>query len=206
MIIIGSTQLTFTTDTGDFQCPNCDESTSYRRRKKREFLTVYFIPLIPLQTVGDYVECDACGAQLEPEVLEMSADGFRASRRRGIFEVIRRALVVIVAADDRVTTEELDAVRDFALQHELPDICREQVLEEAASARLSGVDELQYIALVAGQLSDEDKELLVVHAFFAATAGGELSDARQHLLANLPDAIGVPEDRFRALIAAAVDQ
>jgi hypothetical protein len=206
MIIIGSTQLTFTTDTGTFRCPNCNELSTYRRRKKREFLTIYFIPLIPLQTVGEYIECAACREALEPAVLEMTADAFRASRRRGTFEMIRRVLVVVVAADDRVTEDELDAVRDFAGEHDLPDISREQILQEAAGVRLSQMDQLQYIAHVANQLSDEDKDLLVVQAFLAATAGGELSETRQSLLKDLPGAIGVPEERFRTLIAGAVEQ
>ena len=121
-------------------------------------------------------------------------------------EMIRRVLVVIVAADDQVTDEELAAVRDFAP----PAICRtspgNQILREAAAVRQSNMDLLQYIRHVAQQLSDEDKELLVQHAFLAATAGGELSAERQELLRNLPDAIGMPEWRFREVISTAADR
>lgn len=206
MLIIGSTQLTFTKGTGTFHCPHCDQASSYRHRHKREFLTVYFIPLIPLQSVGQFVECSTCRQTFEPQVAEMTADEVRGSQRRAITELIRRALVVIVAADDHVTADELAAVRDFARQSDLPDVTSEQILREAGAIRQSDMDLLQYIRHVAEELSDEDKDLLVRHAFLAATAGGQLSAERQTLLTSLPDAIGVPEWRFREVISSAADR
>ena len=57
----------------------------------------------------------------------------------------------------------------------------EQVLHEAASVRQAQMNPLGYLRHAALQLSEEDKELLVYHAFLAATASGELSPQRQSL-------------------------
>jgi len=200
MIIIGSTQLTFTRDTGTFHCPNCDQTRSYRHRHQREFLTVYFIPLIPLQKLGEFLECQTCRQTFAPEIAQMTAEQVRASQRRGVMEKIRRVLVVIVAVDEQVTDEELAEVSEFARQHDLPEVSGEQVLREASTARRSGMDPRQYIAHVAGQLSESDRDLLVEHAFLAATAGGELSPARESLLKELPEATGIEPWRFREII------
>lgn len=205
MLIIGSTQLTFTKGTGSFHCPNCDQSSEYRLRHKREFLTLYFVPLIPLQLVGRFVECSACRLTFEPDVADMTAEEVRASQRRDAIEMVRRVLVVIVAADNHIAEDELTTVREFTQQFELPAVTGEQILREAAAVRQSDMELLPYIHHVAGQLSDEDKELLVHHAFLAATADGDLSDVRQSLLSRLPDAIGVPEWRFREIITRAAD-
>ncbi len=206
MLIIGSTQLTFTKGTGTFHCPHCDQGRSYRHRHKREFLTVYFIPLIPLQSVGQFVECSTCRQTFEPQVAELTAEEVRSSQRHAINEMIRRALVVIVAADDQVTDNELAAVRDFAQQSDLPDVTSEQILHEAEAIQQSNMDLLQYIHHVAEELSDEDKDRLVLHGFLAATADGQLSAERQTLLTDLPDAIGVPEWRFREVISSAAER
>ncbi len=206
MIIIGSTQLTFTKSSGSFHCPNCDQLREYRHRTKREFLTIYFIPLIPLQSVGEFVECSTCRGTFEPDVARMTAEQIRASHRYAALEMIRCALVIIVAADDDVSDEELAAVRDFARQHELPDVTIAQILREAAAVQQSNMDLLQYISHVAQQLSEEDKELLVHHAFLAATAAGELSEPRGELLKDLPEAIGIHETRFREIVAAAIER
>jgi hypothetical protein len=129
----------------------------------------------------------------------------RAHKRQQASERIRRVLVVLIAADDVVTDEELEAVRDFAAKHEQPEITREQILCEAASVRKAQLDPVAYIRGVALLLSQEDKELLVYHAFLAATAAGGLSEIRQDLLTQLPDAVGVPEMRFRELVLLAVE-
>jgi uncharacterized tellurite resistance protein B-like protein len=203
MLIIGSTELTFTSDAGSFHCPHCDLAREYRLRYRREFLTIYFIPLIPLRKLGEFAECSTCRQTFEPDVVKMSPEEIRVSKRRSTLEMIRRVLVVIVAADTQVTDEELEAVRQFSEQVDLPEVTREQILHEAEAVHNADLDPVQYIRHVAGQLSEEDKDLLVLHAFLAATAAGQLSDARQEVLKELPDAVGVPEWRFRAIIAEA---
>ncbi len=205
MIIIGTTQLTYTKSKGDFHCPNCRQQRSFRQRRKREFLTVYFIPLIPLQLASEFLECGTCRGTFDTDVAHMTADEIRTSQRTAAIEMIRRVLVVIVAADNVVSEEELAAVRDFARQNDQPDISTDQILHEAATVRQSNMDLLQYIRYVSQQLSSEDKELLVRHAFLAATAGGELSPSRQDLLRNLPAAVDIPESRFREIVARAAE-
>jgi uncharacterized tellurite resistance protein B-like protein len=205
MIIIGSTQLTFTKESGTFHCPNCKSSRPYRLRYKREFLTIYFIPLIPLQKLEEFLECEECRNTFEPRMASMTAEEIQAAQRQAATEMIRRALVVIVAADDYVSEEELEAVGTFARENGLPDVTAQQILREATAVRGSDMNELQYLAHVAGQLSEQEKDQLVQQAFLAATAGGELSEARQLLLKKMPNALGVEESRFRQLIAEAAN-
>ncbi len=203
---IGTTELTLTRGTGTFHCPNCDQMSPYRHRNKRMFLTIYFVPLIPLKLVEEFIECSTCKQTFEPDILEMTADEIRASKRRMTAEIIRRVLVVIVAADDQVTEDELAVVQRFAQQNDLPNVSAEQMLRESAAVREAEMDWIYYIRQIAQSLAEEDKDQLVFHAFLAATAGGDLSDARQALLKTLPEAIGVTEDRFRQVVADAVEQ
>lgn len=205
MIIIGSIELKFTKGTGTFGCPTCEQERTYRHRTRRQFLTIYFIPLIPLQSLGEFIECTTCRGTFPVELSGMTVEQLRAHKRQQASERIRRVLVVLIAADDVVTDEELEAVRDFAAKHEQPEITREQILCEAASVRKAQLDPVAYIRGVALLLSQEDKELLVYHAFLAATAAGGLSEIRQDLLTQLPDAVGVPEMRFRELVLLAVE-
>lgn len=206
MIIIGSTNLTYTKSNGQFHCPQCNEQRPFRHRRKREFLTVYFIPLIPLQLVNEFLECSSCRGAFDKELADMTAEQIRSSQQREAAEMIRHVLVVIVAADDEVTDEELATVCDFARQNHQPEMTTEQILQEAATVRQFNMDQLQYIAYVAEKLSPEHIEILVRHAFLAATAGGQLSAARQELLKNLPHAVGIPESRFREIIVYAAEQ
>lgn len=205
MIIIGTLELKFTKSTGTFCCPHCEQERSYRLRTRRQFLTVYFIPLIPLQVLGEFVECLTCRGQFPADTARLTVEQFRARKRKAADELIRRALLVLVAADDVITDEELAVVRDFGRGNGQAEVTQEQVLREVASVQQSQLQPLAYVGHVAAQLNDEDKERLVYHAFLAATASGALSPLRQSILAQLPEAIGVPEMRFREIVLRAVN-
>lgn len=70
LIIFGRRTVTGSKGTGTFDCPQCGPAKPYNHRRQRRFFTLYFIPLIPLQTVGEYVECGGCKGTFKPEVLQ----------------------------------------------------------------------------------------------------------------------------------------
>jgi hypothetical protein len=206
MLIIGTMELHFTKATGTFACPHCEQERTYRRRSRRNFLTLYFVPLIPLESRGQFVECSTCRNAFSLEALEITVEQVQAQKRLRADEMIRRVLVVIVAADDDVSDSELDVVCRFAAQAGLPATTREHILHEATALRAADMDPIPYLRGAAVHLNAEDKERLVYHAFLASTAGGQLSAARQELLSQIPDAIGIPELRFREIIVRAAEE
>lgn len=206
MLIIGTIELHFTKATGTFGCPFCEKERTYRRRSRRNFLTLYFVPLIPLESRGQFVECTTCRNAFAPEAAEITVEQVQARKRLRADEMIRRVLVVIVAADEEVTDAELETVCQFAAEAGLPAMSRERVLEEAHSLRAAEMDPIPYMRGAAVHLNAEDKDRLVYHAFRAATAGGQLSAARQELMSQIPDAIGISELRFREIIVRAAEE
>lgn len=69
LIIFGTKGVTSTVSTGAFDCPGCSASTHYEHKKLRRFFTLYWIPLIPLGTIAEYVECLSCHGQFKLGVL-----------------------------------------------------------------------------------------------------------------------------------------
>ncbi|MFZ5855401.1 MAG: zinc-ribbon domain-containing protein [Chloroflexota bacterium] len=47
-------------NTGIFQCPSCGEQRAFKRMKIVRYYTLFFIPLFPLGTMGEFVECQGC--------------------------------------------------------------------------------------------------------------------------------------------------
>ncbi len=70
LIIFGRRGVTGTKGQGTFQCPACQTDQPYAHKHVRRFFTLYFIPLIPLGTVGEYVECGRCKGTFKPAVLD----------------------------------------------------------------------------------------------------------------------------------------
>ena len=62
-----------TVDRGRFRCPNEGAERGYRHVRARRWFTLFFIPLIPLGTNGEWVRCEGCGAIYGPDVVRRHA-------------------------------------------------------------------------------------------------------------------------------------
>lgn len=71
MIIFGTRVRHTTLSSGQFYCPNCKTQRNYELRRARNYFALYFIPIIPMNTVGEYVACQTCGTNFKPDVLKM---------------------------------------------------------------------------------------------------------------------------------------
>ncbi|MBE1537971.1 hypothetical protein [Actinomadura algeriensis] len=70
MIIFGWRVVFFTLGKGVFHCPQCGGDREYRKRQGRNFFTLFFIPVLPLnKTGGEIVECGTCRGRWTPGVL-----------------------------------------------------------------------------------------------------------------------------------------
>jgi hypothetical protein len=79
LIIWGIRVFFRTTGQGVFHCPRCGGDRHYRHRSGRRFLTLFFIPVIPLTKAGEHVQCTTCrtryhvGALRLPTAAQMQA-------------------------------------------------------------------------------------------------------------------------------------
>src|SRR5215831_1653450 len=69
MIIWGSKAQERRISTGTFFCPQCAAQSSCTHLRVSRYFTLYFIPLFPTATLGQYVQCSRCGIQLSEAVL-----------------------------------------------------------------------------------------------------------------------------------------
>src|ERR1700722_6255924 len=75
---------------GVFFCRRCGGDREYRHRAGRRFITVFFIPLIPLAKTGEHVQCLTCKTRYVTEVLKLpTTAGMQLAVSAGM-----RALVV----------------------------------------------------------------------------------------------------------------
>jgi hypothetical protein len=55
--------------TGMFRCPNEAGDRRYQHVRARRWFTLFFVPLIPLDERGEWVECLGCGSTYRTNVL-----------------------------------------------------------------------------------------------------------------------------------------
>jgi len=103
MLVIGTMDWPKTLESGQFFCPACESVQSHRRRVSRPFLTVYFVPLVPIGGLQEYVECRKCRTTFEPTIL---GDPMPESERSFGADLIKVAALTMLE-DGRVTEAEI---------------------------------------------------------------------------------------------------
>ena len=74
VLILGGVRVfVHTTGEGVFHCQRCCADRQYRGRSGRRFVTVFFVPLVPLGKVGEHVQCRTCGTRYHAGVLGLPA-------------------------------------------------------------------------------------------------------------------------------------
>ncbi len=179
MIIWGWRVRKKTIGTGVFFCPGEGGDRKYEHKQARRWFTIFFIPLIPLKELGDFIECTSCENTYYPDVLK----GKTASEIEDISTIaIRHVAVSMALADGTVDPRERDAavtvVQRFASHpYDLDDLD-----SDLSSLQVSALsDNLEELSAV---LNEHGKENVLTAAVFLAGADGhvdrsEIEVARQ---------------------------
>jgi tellurite resistance protein len=202
IIIYGTYGITYSKGKpGDFFCPDCGHTATYRHRRVRRFFHIFWIPLIPLDLAGEYVECGACLGTYHLEVLDLSQMILAATAAGGSHEHLpkfesqadaatRRILVLMMLADGVIDDAEVDMIVDI-LSTDDHEVTREQVLAEVELARNEPPDVEAYCRTAMGLLNDEGKERILHAARAVALADGNVDPAEQKLLEQIGIALGM---------------
>jgi hypothetical protein len=67
MIIFGTTVRHKKIGEGEFFCPKCNTMRQYFLKQTVRSFTLYFIPIFPIQKMGEFVECQTCKTPFAPE-------------------------------------------------------------------------------------------------------------------------------------------
>jgi len=199
IIIYGTYGITYSKgEPGQFHCPQCAVTQAYRHRRVRRFFHIFFIPLIPLNLAGEYVECGQCKGTYKLEVLAMmkgiAAGTQQASQTLPLSEgqrAVRRILAMMLLADGRVEESELSAIIEFLRYAERRDVTRDEVLGEVEAARREPADVETYCRKVMGFLNDQGKADVLKAAQVIASADGHVDPAEQRMLERMGVALGL---------------
>ncbi|WP_232668145.1 zinc ribbon domain-containing protein [Pseudonocardia sp. TRM90224] len=176
MLIWGWTVLYKVLATGSFHCPQCGCDRSYRSVRARRWFTFFFIPVILLQTLGDYVQCDTCGSYFDEIVLTVPT---REQLHQWLPQAVRVMLVTVVrdaaVADPAAREEAATAIADAGL----PGYNRRHLDVDLATlpgdvASMFG-EWVEYLGL-------EGREYLLTTAATIVTRDGHFSEQRRRLI------------------------
>lgn len=185
--------------TGMFACPSCGGDRHYANKQARRWFTLFFIPIIPLKVLGEYVECQTCKGTYSTAVLDLPTT---ETLQNELLLAAREAAVVVLGSDPTpaARTEARLMLSSFAER-------------EWAETDLAGdIDHLDVaglparLAVLSGVLSEQGKERLVGSAAKIASTGGFLTGDRRAVVERIAGDIGMTAAHARGVIDEVVEQ
>lgn len=196
MIIWGSRGLHSVVESNQFHCPQCGTARGCNLKQVRNFFTLYFIPLIPLDVAGRYVECTSCGGTFAEEAMSYDPAKEQQEMQTQMLRVMVMAALADGAVDD---AERAEITKQYMELAGLP-VPAATLDNEIGMATSSGADLNAYVASIAHTLSPHGVALIVKLAFHTMSAAGDLQPGHQDQLTKLAGTLQIPQDQYMALI------
>jgi tellurite resistance protein len=195
LIVWGLCVIYRTLGRGVFFCRRCGGDREYRCRAGRRYITVFFIPLIPLARTGAHVQCLTCKARYVTEVLRLPTT---IQMQAALVAGMRAVVAVMLRAGDPASPlsrrRALDAVTGAG----------DSAYSEAALAEdLAQPAEACWpkIAALGSQLQVEAREWCLAEAIRIALADGPLTGAERAAAERLAAALGMTQAQAVGVVA-----
>jgi hypothetical protein len=196
MLVIWGLRVVYRTlGLGVFFCRRCGGDRRYRHRSGRRFITVFFIPLIPLARTGEHVQCLTCKTRYVTEVLKLPTT-------IAMQLAVAAGMRALMAAMLRVGDPDNPLARRRAVDAVLGT--GERGYDEAAlDADLGQPAETEAakIAAFGSQLQVEAKEWYLAEAIRIALADGPLTGAERAAVEHLASVLGMTQAHAIGVIA-----
>ena len=202
LFIAGTKGVTSTHATGEFYCPHCESNRNYKHQMVHQKATIFFIPVVNLKLLGEYIECQECFNTYKIEVLDINTeendDEFMQSM---YFLGIKRVMTMMMLADGRIDDEEKATIKDIMhklTKEELSDI---ELQEEIDFCTDDPSNMETYIKTLFPHLNEQGREMVYKAGYYISIADGDLDDREEKLLQKIAKILQLSTAHCKGIIA-----
>lgn len=206
MILIGTINITRTRDRGDFHCPSCGSIREYQLKSRRPFLTLYFIPTVPIGGPEFFIRCTGCGSNWDPAILTVDPREHRERQEQQFGIEAFRSAVLAALAGGVISEPQIETLLRISGRLLPEPIDREQLGQLCSSAIQNRITAGNYVRSVCHDWNTEQRQFALQAMFVAATADhAEPHPAAIRLMASLREILQLSDTEYQLAIEAAVD-
>lgn len=198
-VIYGTKPIRSKLSQGNFHCPECNSDTQYTHRKAKKFFHLYWIPIIPLGTLGEYVECGRCDATFDPRILQHDPNESDDLVVAEFYNAVKMSMVLMMLADGVIDENEKKGIQIIYKKLtgiELNESDIEQAIQEAQSSSYSLMD---YLNKVGYKINTGGKEMILKSVIMIASADGEISDEEVDLITEIGKALEMSGTHMKSI-------
>jgi hypothetical protein len=182
-------------EAGTFHCPDEGGDRGYTFLEARRWFTVFFVPVIPLKSLGMVVECDACGAQFDQRTLHLPTTATLEHK----IEVAARSLLGAVAASNpshaALAVDELEGFLGCPAYGRTDLIAHSRIQTEAQRN--------EALAAAGEVLDPAGRERLLMAAARAGTTEGRPSETVRQLIHEAGSSLGLTPTHIEGVLLVA---
>jgi hypothetical protein len=194
-IIWGLRVIYRTLGNGVFFCRRCGGDRGYRHRTGRRFITVFFLPLIPLTRTGEHVQCRTCKTRYVTEVLKLpTTAALQLSLAAGMRALVTAILRIGDPGSPLARRRAIEAVVGTG-ERDYDEAALDADLAEPAES------EVPKIVAFGSQLQVEAREWYLAEAIRIALADGPLTAAERAATGHLASALGMTQAQAIGVVA-----
>ena len=201
MIIFGTRGVKSTIKQGQFLCPQCAAEKPYKHKKVRRWFTLYFIPVIPLDSQGEFVECQTCKGTFVPRVLDYKPDNSREQFQSEYEKAMRHSMILMMLADGVIDDEELIVVQKIINKFGHNDITQEDLQILIAGVEANNEPIGTYLSKVAPSLNEHGKEVIIKCGIAVASADGHIDESEIDLIKEMAKAMEMSSSHLKGILS-----
>lgn len=201
LAIIGIRPITRTTRRGVFHCPECDARRPFARQRVQRRFTVFFVPMLPLDDLGEYVECEHCRGTFRTTVLDRDPADPRADFAAEFRPAVLRIMLLMMMEDGRVEPSEQRMIIDLNRKLTGKSLPMDAIDEHLDAVRAGPRTAADYARRIAPLLNDQGKEMVLKAAYAVAVADRQVHPAERSLLHDIGRALAMTPPHIRDVIA-----
>jgi hypothetical protein len=181
-----------------FFCPKEGGDRQGHHGVARRWFTLFWIPLIPLKVLNEYVECETCHTRYDESVLQRPTTA-------NLSEVLSNAVRVLTAMIVRVGDQSSDAMRAAAVTDiavVTPGYTDDTLASDVAVVDPSRAEE--YVHPLADGLETAGKERFLADLCRVALAADTITDDQRRLIESTGRAIGLTPAHVSGIVSTVV--
>ncbi len=195
LIIFGLRVFYRTIAQGTFHCRRCGGDRPYRRRSGRRWFTLFFLPVIPLNSVGEHVQCTTCRTRYVTDILSQPTT---AQMQAALPAGMRAAVSAMLRSGDPAS-----------------QVSRQRAMEAVIGAGTPGYDEAMLNAdlmqpfesirpalnQVGAQLTIQAREWYLAEVIRIAMADGSLTEGERQAAMAIGIDLGMTQAQVIGVVA-----
>jgi hypothetical protein len=195
LIIFGLRVFFRTLAQGVFHCRRCGGDREYRHRAGRRWFTLFFLPVIPLNPVGEHVQCTTCKTRYVTDVLSQPTTAqMQAALPAGMRAAVSAMLRSGDPANPASRQRAMEAVRAAGVPNYDEAMLSADLMQPFEAIRPA-------LNQVGSQLAVQAREWYLAEVIRIAMADGPLSETERHASLAIGADLGMTQAQVVGVVA-----